>query len=352
MRRAVNRTGCSLCRGFVIVFTMALFLALPNPAHDSSDYAKGLASFRAGDYAQAAEFFRKADAAAPGATDALFMAAKAFVHLEKYPDAESALRSYLAKSPSADALYLLGYVLNREDRPADSLKIYTQAAALQPPAGDDLKIVGLDYVLLDDYPSAIHWLEKAVDVDPKNGEAWYFLGRACYTRSRLSEAKAAFDKALQLNPEDAKAENNLGLIFESEARPADAIQAYKQAIAWQQKSARPSEQPYLNLGSILLDQERNEEALPPLEQAVKLAATNPLCRLKLGIAYLRVQKLDRAQSELEEAARLDPGNAAVHFQLGKLYKQMHALDRAQKEFARAEEIQSRAATATIPKPKE
>ena len=98
--------------------------------------------------------------------------------------------------------------------------------------------------------------------------------------------------------------------------------------------------------------ERNDEALPPLEQAVKLAATNPLCRLKLGIAYLRVQRLGQAQSELEEAARLDPENAAVHFQLGKLYKQIHALDRAQKEFARAEEIQSRAATATVPKPKQ
>jgi len=343
----------TLVRGLTLLCATALIFVLPNRAQVSGDYASGLVSFRAGDYERAAEQFRKADAAAPGATDALIFAAKALVHLSKYSDAENDLRTYLVRRPySADALYLLGYVLNRENRPADSLEIYTKAAARQQPTSDDLKIVGLNYVLLDDYPSAIRWLEKAVEMDPKSSEAWYFLGRAYYTRSRLSDAKSAFDEVLQLSPNDARAENNLGLVYESEARVTDAIAAYQQAIVWQQKSARPSEQPYLNLGSLLLDQERNEESLPPLEEAAKLAASNPLCHLKLGIAYLRSQKLDRARKELEEAARLDSENAAVHFQLGKLYKLTHELDRAQKEFARAEEIQSRAAAATVPKPKQ
>ncbi len=334
--------------GFTLIW---LPLTLPAPAQTSSDYLEGLAAFRAGDYAQAAELFRRADAAAPGTTDALLLAAKAFVHLEKHTDADSSLRGYLVQhAESAEALYLLGYVLNRENRPANSLEIYTKAAARQSPTGDDLKIVGLNYALLNDYASAIHWLEKAVELDPKNHEAWYFLGRAYYTRGLLPEAESAFEKVLQLNPNDAKAENNIGLILESEARPTEAIEAYKQAIVWQQKTAHSSEQPYLNLGSILLHQERNEEAVPALEQAVKRAPGNPFCRLKLGTAYLRLSRLENARSELQEAARLDPENAAVHFQLGKLYKQMHAMDRAKKEFGRAEDIQSRDAMATKPKP--
>ena len=337
----------------VLLLAITLVLAPLNLAQTSDDYAKGLTSFRAGDYAEAVELFRKADAVAPGTTNALLFAAKAFVHLEKYAEAESALRDYLAgQSESPEALYLLGYVLHRENRPADSLAVYTKAAARQTPTSDDLKIVGLNYVLLGDYPSAIHWLEKAVELDAKNAEAWYFLGRAYYTRSRISDAKTAFDNVLRLNPKDAKAENNLGLIYESEAQPAEAIEAYKQAIAWQELSKLPNEQPYLNLGGILLDEERTEEALPVLQQAVKLAGANSLCRLKLGIAYLRLSMLESARTELEEAARLDPENAAIHFQLGKLFKQMHAMDRAQKEFARADEIQSRAVANAAPKPKQ
>jgi len=338
-------------RRIIAFMDFALLLLHFSFAQAPSDYANGLASFRAGNYADALEFFRKAEAAAPGSTDALVFAAKALVHLEKYAEADAALRSYLAwQSNSPDALYLLGYVLNRENQPGESLETYTKAAARQPPTGDDLKVVGLDYVLLDDFPSAIRWLEKAVELDSRNAEAWYFLGRAYYTRSRISEAKAAFEKVLQLNPKDAKAENNLGLVFESEARPSEAIEAYQQAIAWQQANPKPSEQPYLNLGSLLLDEGRNEEALPVLEEAAKLSPVNSLCRLKLGIAYFRLSKLENARKELEEAARLDPDNAAVHFQLGKLYKQMRLLDQAQKEFRRAEEIQGRAAAVAAPKP--
>jgi tetratricopeptide (TPR) repeat protein len=327
---------------FLVVFL--LFSALRSSPQSPDDYAKAMAEFRAGNYASAAALFAKSETASPGTTDALLYAGKSFVHLQKYVEAENAIRPYLVQHPeSDDALYLFGFVLHREGKPRESLETYTKAAALKPPSSDDLKIVGLNYVLLGDYASAIHWLEKAVELDLKNHEAWYFLGRAYYTRSRIPEAKAAFERVLQLNPNDAKAENNLGLVLESEAHPAEAIEAYKQAIAWQENSEPRNEQPYLNLGGLLLDQDRAEEALPLLEEAVRLAPANSLCRMKLGMAYLRTSRLDKAQIQLEEAARLDPENAAIHFQLGKLYKQMHSMERARKEFARAEEIQSRAA---------
>lgn len=350
MRRLTDGVLGSSGRWLPGLLLILLPVAIPSLAQAPDDYAKALARLRAGAFEEAANLFQNAEAAAPGETDALLLAAKAFVHLGQYAEAEHSLRTYLGeRTASPEALYLLGYVLHRENRPAESLEVYTKAAALQPPSGDDLKIVGLNYVLLNDYPDATHWLEKAVEGDAKNEEAWYFLGRAYYTQSRIGEAGAAFRKALQLNPNDAKAENNLGLVLEAEAHTTEAIEAYRLAIAWQQNGSHVSEQPYLNLGSILLEQERNEDALPPLQQATKLATANPLCHLKLGTAYMRLSKLEPAQSELEAAVRLDPENAAAHFQLGKLYKQMHAMQRAQKEFARAEEIQSREAARIAPR---
>ena len=112
---------------------------------------------------------------------------------------------------------MLGFVLNRQNRPAESLASYTKAAAITRPKADELKIVGLDYVLLDDYADAIKWLEKAVTLDGANKDAWYYLGRAYYTKSRLIEARKAFLRVLDLDSRDSKAENNLGLIFRSSA---------------------------------------------------------------------------------------------------------------------------------------
>jgi Flp pilus assembly protein TadD len=119
--------------------------------------------------------------------------------------------------------------------------------------------------------------------------------------------------------------------------------AYRHAIEWQEGTPHQSEQPYLNLGSLLLELDRAAEAIAPLEKAVELGANNASCHLKLGTAYLRTNQLPEAQRALEKAERLDPENAAIHYQLGKFYKQTHQMDKAKIEFQRTEELQSRAA---------
>jgi tetratricopeptide (TPR) repeat protein len=329
----------------LVSFLASCICAMAASAQTSGNLALGLSEFSKGNFSSAAALFARAEEAAPGTTDALLYESKAYIHLEQFTAAEGALRRYLlAHARSSDALYLLGYVLHREGKAAESLETYTKAAQHRTPAADDLKIVGLNYVLLNDYPDAIKWLEKAVEAEPKNKEAWYFLGRAYYTKSRFPEARRAFLTVLELDPRNVKAENNLGLILESEALPDAAMDAYRKAIEWQEQSARPSEQPFLNLGSLLMEQSRVGEAIPLLQRAVELAPRDAICRLKLGTAYLRVGKLTDAQRDLEKAVQLAPDDPAAHYQLGKLYKEMKALDRAKTEFDRTAELQSRAAS--------
>jgi Tfp pilus assembly protein PilF len=348
MMREPDSGRAGMLRRALTLFLLVPFLC---PGQTNSEYERGVAAFRAGDYATAADLFARADTAAPGTTDALIYQAKSLVHLQNFNLSESVLRQYIALHADSDeALYLLGFVLNRENRPKESLEIYTRAATLKTPVGDDLKIVGLDYVLLNDYADASKWLEKAVELDPKNKDAWYYLGRAYYTRGLLPESRRAFQAALHLDPRDARAENNLGLILESEAKPNDALDAYRYAIEWQEVTPRQSEQPYLNLGSLLLELDRAGEAIAPLEKAVELGINNASCHLKLGTAYMRTNRLPEAQRELEKAVRLDPENAAIHYQLARFYKQVHQMEKAKVEFQRTEELQSRAARTRPPEP--
>jgi tetratricopeptide (TPR) repeat protein len=340
MRESGSDRSRMLCRA-VMLLVLVPFICAPQT---DSEYARGVAAFRAGDYALAADLFAKAELAAPGTSDALIYQAKSLIHLQNFSSSESALRRYIALHTDSDeALYLLGFVLHRENKASESLEIYTKAAALKTPMGEDLKIVGLDYVLLNDYANAIKWLEKAVELDPKNKAAWYYLGRAYYSRTLLPESRRAFLTVLDLDPRDARAENNLGLILESEAKPDEALEAYRKAMEWQAGSAHRSEQPYLNFGSLLLELDRASEAIAPLEKAVEFGPDNASCHLKLGSAYLSANRLLEAQRELEKAERLEPENAAIHYQLARFYKQMHWMDKAKIEFQRTEELQSRAA---------
>ena len=82
--------------------------------------------------------------------------ARAALRSGRFELAEQTVRMYLAAHPaSPEAQYLLGFILFRRDRPRESLAAFTRAAAIQKPSAAALKIVGLDYALLGDYPDAI-----------------------------------------------------------------------------------------------------------------------------------------------------------------------------------------------------
>jgi tetratricopeptide (TPR) repeat protein len=334
----------ALYRFAVFALSVLYLLVIPSAtpgAQQNDDYAKGMAAYGNGQFGEAVKFFEAADSSSPGKTDALVYAAKCNIRLQNYEAAEKDLDRFTAThAPLADAYYLLGYVLQRLNRPQDSLATYTKAARIAPPTGDDLKIVALDYELLNDNPAAIQWLERAVEMEPGNKEAWYFLGRAYYTSSRLPDAQKAFLRVLQMDPQDAKAENNMGLIYESSGKTEEALTAYRNSIQWQREKAHPSEQPYLNLGNLLLTLERTEEAVGPLQKSVELGGGNAQCHLRLGTAYLHLGHLAEAEKEFQEAVRLDPNDAVAHYQLGRYYKQVKNLDAAKAEFDRVAEIQS------------
>jgi len=127
MRESGSARSGMLC-GAVVLLLLVPSICAPQT---DSEYARGIAAFRAGDYASAADLFAKAEMAAPGTTDALIYQAKSHIHLQNFSSSESALRRYIAlHTDSHEALYLLGFVLHRENKASESLEIYTKAAGV------------------------------------------------------------------------------------------------------------------------------------------------------------------------------------------------------------------------------
>ncbi len=119
-----------------------------------------------------------------------------------------------------------------------------------------------DYVLLKDYPDADKWFTRAVEWNPQDALGWYYLGRTKYNENRFDEAVSAFQKCLTLKARDVKAEDNLGLSYEGLNQTEEAMAAYRTAIQWQAEAAEKDPGPYLNLGSLLVDNGKAEEGLP------------------------------------------------------------------------------------------
>jgi tetratricopeptide (TPR) repeat protein len=336
-----ERNGRVCRRGsiWLSVGLLGLAFQLPASAQNASLYDQGKAAFTAHHWADAASLMARAAEQDSGSSDALLFEGKALANLERFPEADVALTRYSQRHPnSAQALFMLGFVQHRENKPSESLVTYTAAARLATPRGDDLKIVGLNYVLLNDYPDAIHWLEKAVEFEPGNAGAWYSVGRCYYTQSSFRNAERAFQKVLALEPKNVKAAENLALTLDAENRPAEADRAFAMAVTLARDAPHTDEWPYLNYGGFLLDHDRAAEAVPILQQAVAIAPKCVACHEKLGRALVATGSTKSGIAELERAATLGPDVARLHYELGLAYRTAGMTDRAKAEFAASEKL--------------
>jgi tetratricopeptide (TPR) repeat protein len=261
--------------------------------------------------------------------------ARSLLDLGKFTEAEQVTRRYLeVHKSSADGHYLLGYILFKKQDAKASLAAYTEAARYRKPSAADLEAVAGDYVLLKDYLDADKWFTKALGWNPKDSLGWYYLGRTKYNENRFDEAVSAFEECLKLDPRNVKAEDNLGLSFEGLNQIEKAMDAYRTAIDWLKDAKDKNDGPLLDLGSLLLDNNRLDEALPYLSEAARISPEDYRVHRQLGKAYTHLNQLDKARAELEEAVKLAPENAPVHFMLLQVYRKEGLMDKAKTESER------------------
>jgi Flp pilus assembly protein TadD len=268
----------------------------------------------------------------------------------KLANAEASLRNYLKEHPaSADAHFLLGYVLFREQKAVDSLAEFTAGARTRRPKAEELKTVASDYVLLHDYADADKWFTQVTVENPSDADGWYLLGRTKYNENAFADAVSNFEQALSLRPKYIEAENNLGLSLKELNNVEKAKSAYQTAIDWQ--GDPPTDpQPFLNLGTLLADHDEFDKSIPYLVKAATLSPENPKIHEELGLVYEAQKNLPKAQAELEQAVALARDTSALHFKLGQIYRREGLRDRAQHEFELCEKLNSTHSSTTTPNP--
>ena len=307
------------------------------------------------------------DAAEPGeplAPDPALAPARLLLQQGKLSEAEAATRNFLlAHADSAEAHFLLGFILFREigekwreagkaqeatlpysdgsaigslaefrdAKARESLAEFTAGARYHAASAFDLKIVALDYLLLKHNMDADRWLTQSVQLNSRDAQAWYYLGRTKYSTGQFREAIEAFEQCLKLEPRNVEAENNVGLSYEALQRPDEAIQAFENAIAWQTESSAKDPEPFIELAHLYLNENQPEKAVPYLSQSIAISPNVSKAHEELGKAYSLLHRLSEAQAELEKAIELTPQAPNVHCLLAPVYSKQGLEEKAKAE---------------------
>jgi len=113
-------------------------------------------------------------------------------------------------------------------------------------------------------------LEKAVAIGPHFSAAWNLLGTIYYQTRRFPLAEQSFRRALEEDP-----------------------QAFE---------------PLVNLGGVLVNLNRLDEALECNQRAILRRPQDALANSQLGMTYFALGKFDLARKYLEESRRIDPAH--------------------------------------------
>lgn len=185
--------------------------------------------------------------------------------------------------------------------------------AQQPDSFAENHAAGEFYIQKKDLASAIPFLQKAYDIDPKNYDNAYNLALA-YLESGAFEKSRAVLTTLISAQDRAELHNLLGDIEAKEGHIETAAEQYRTAAQME-----PSEKNLFDLGNHLVRYRGFESAEKVFSFGVERYPKSAELHVGLGVAYYSLGRYDEAIDALCRAVDLNPTDTRALGFLGKMY---------------------------------
>ena len=159
--------------------------------------------------------------------------------------------------------------------------------------------LAIEYMNSHDYRAAVSAIEEALQVQPRNENAWLVRAEIYQYLKVPEKAEESFQRALSIKPDSAEINNNYGwFICDALKRPNDAIAYFDKALA------------------------------DPTYPSPEIANMNK------GICSARAGQIAMAETYFERALQLNPDFVPVFKERARAHLQQHKNAVADKEFRR------------------
>ncbi|MCL5005727.1 MAG: tetratricopeptide repeat protein [Acidobacteria bacterium] len=171
----------------------------------------------------------------PEDRDIYLAIAQIYSQAKLYPKAETYIQKALALGGSPDdqeyARFMLGSVYEREKKYDLAEEQFKQVLAVDPL--NDAAANYLGYMLADRgvrLEESVHYIEKALQLEPNNGAYLDSLGWAYYKMNRFDQAVVPLQKAVQLISDDPTIREHLGYVYLALGKKAQAQKEWEHAL--------------------------------------------------------------------------------------------------------------------------
>jgi len=283
MRRVSN--GMGLCGFWVRRVAAALLLlgmvpsvVFPLPgSKELLDRANAL--YKKGDYAGAAELYRKVIEISPG---------------------------------SFTAHYNLGFSLRKKGDLAGAAESFREAVKIRPEDAKAHFHLGYTLEKLNDVDGAEEHYRRSVELDPNNSDVYFYLAGVLKKKGDTEGAVENYRMALEINPNNYAVLYNLGLTLFYDGDAKGAIEMFNRAL-----ELAPHALLYVNLGLAYLSEAKVQSAIENYRKALELDPRNFYALFNLGDALLKLGKNREAAKYLRKAIERNPDEITPYNRLGE-----------------------------------
>ena len=274
--------------------------------------------YAAGQFEQAAGFYRELLKKFPGELKLLVRLGASSYQLGFFSEAEKHFRRAATLAPdSAQAEAGLGMSLLALDRPRDAVPILERALKLAPSDRMALRALGHAYQKQNDLFRGEPVLESLVREDPQDAESWFYLGVLLYDSNYYERALAAFHRALELRPADSQTQIYTAGALAQMGRTAEAGNLYRSLTERQDAAAHP--ELWLGYPQFLFEDQQLEPSLQAVNHAIELLPDSAKLLFWRARILMSLGKMENAESDAERAVKLSPELPNAHNLLMKIY---------------------------------
>jgi len=188
-----------------------------------------------------------------------------------------------------------------------------------------------------DFAGAEAGLQKAIELDKKNSEAYLLLGRVQMARGDPGRAMVTYQQWSKERPYDDRSLFLLGGLHDQRGEWQQAQQYYRQALSINPDNALAAN----NLSFSLLEHGGDVEIALSQALAARTAIPNSAETADtLGWAYYHKGEYAKAVRVLQQAIRDHPHSAAIHYHLGLSYQKLNQGEQAKTHLRKVLELDS------------
>jgi len=297
---------------------------LQNPLNDLLDEAQ--AALDKNNFESAIPPLQKFLAEKPDVAFAHFQLAYAYTGLNRVDEARAEYERCVALDPKmAEAQLNLGILLLEKDAAAAAPPLH-KAVDLLPSQSRPRFLLGIALERSGDLAGAAESYEAAAHLNPSDTEAQVHLGGVYLQLERPGDAEKKFRAVLESQPKSLLALRGLALSLDAEGKP-DAVEAYRKYLA-----ADPNDSTVrVRFVQLLVANKQFDEALAETGKSGSGQAPSlDELRLRADI-FVGQNKLDEAIAALKQAIALAPRDAQLHGGVGRLYLQKREFADAERE---------------------